>query len=65
MPIAGDVTEESMLDLIPLACPWREVTQFDLEADLIRESLEFPPPQACSRAVAAAAVRSDQQPLCR
>ena len=61
-PGAGDVAEQPVLDLVPLACSGREVAAGDLQPGLLREprQLCFPGPGAV--AVRAARVAGDQQP---
>src|SRR3954454_21381125 len=61
LPVAGDVAEEPVLDLVPLAGARWVVTDLDLEARLIGELLQCPTPQPRSWAVAAATVGGDQQ----
>src|SRR5260370_42155264 len=44
-PIHRDVRKQPVLDLVPLAGPWREMTHPDGEARAGGELLQFPPPQ--------------------
>src|SRR5713101_8605242 len=53
-PVHRDVRKQPMLDLVPLACPWREMTHRDDEARTVGELLQFPLPQTQAGAVAAA-----------
>jgi len=41
-PVHGDVIEQAVLDLVPLACPRREVANRRLKAGFVGESLQFP-----------------------
>ena len=60
--VLGDVTEQPMLDLVPLAGPRRpEVTDAYAEVALIGELLEFQFPGPCPVAVAASGVGGDEQ----
>src|SRR5512135_3434057 len=45
-PVLADEREEPMRDLVPLARPWREVTHRDLQARLIRQTLELSLPES-------------------
>src|ERR1035437_8501583 len=45
-PVHGDVREQPMLDLVPLARAWREMTHRDGETRTIRELLQCPLPEA-------------------
>ncbi len=60
-PIAGDVTEHTVFDLVPLAGAGRKVADFNRLANLIGEFLELQLPEATPTAVAAPTVRSDEQ----
>lgn len=65
LPIACDVAEESVLNLVPFAGSGWKVADFNNHLQLIGQTLKFGQPQPCSRTVAAAAVRRDQQsPRC-
>ena len=59
-PIAGDVAEHAVFDLVSFACSWREVADFNRLADLIGELLELQFPEAIPATVAAPTVRCDQ-----
>jgi hypothetical protein len=60
-PIAADIGEQSMLDLVPLARSEWEVADGDRHPDLVGHLLQLPLPQAHSRAVAPAAVGGNEQ----
>src|SRR5207245_2075888 len=60
-PVAADVREEPMLDLVPLTGPGREVTDGDRHARAGGQPLQFPLPSPHARAIAAAGVRGDEQ----
>ena len=60
-PILGDVTEEPMLDLVPLARRRRKMTDADLQAGFLAQLRQAPLPKMAARAVAAAAVGRDEQ----
>ena len=60
-PVLADEGEQPMLDLVPLARPWREVGHGDLQPRLIREPLEFQFPQTHARPITPPAIRRDQQ----
>src|SRR6266446_9180080 len=62
-PIHRDVRKQPVLDLVPLAGPWREMTHRDGEARAGGELLQFPLPQPQAGAVAAAGVRGHQPRL--
>lgn len=59
-PIAGDVTEHTVFDLVPLAGTRWKVADFNRLADFIGELLELQLSEATPTAVAAPAVRRDQ-----
>src|SRR5665647_2003910 len=61
LPIAGDVAEQPVLDLIPFAGAGGEMTDLDDHLQLISQALKFRQPQPGARTVAAAAVGCDQQ----
>ena len=66
LPVARDVAEQTMFDLVPLAGSGRIVAQLDLQTCFICELLQGPSPESSSRAVAAPAVGRNQQSLgCR
>ena len=62
-PVRGDVAEEPMLDLVPLAGPGGKVADADAEACLIGELLEFQLPGAAAIAVAASRVGGNEHGL--
>src|SRR5512135_298206 len=62
-PVLADEREEPMLDLVPLARPWRQVTHRDLQARLIRQPLQSHLPKVHPRTVAPSTIGGDQQPL--
>ena len=62
-PVLGDEGEEAVLDLVPLAGARWKMSQRDLQAGFVRQALQLPFPQPQARTVAAAAVRSDEEPL--
>src|SRR6266851_7280347 len=49
-PVLGDVTEEAVLDLVPLAGAGREVRDMDTQTQVISQALQFRLPRA--RAIA-------------
>jgi hypothetical protein len=53
-PVLGDVTEEPVLNLVPLARAWREVAHVHPDARVVREALQFDLPCPCSVAIAPA-----------
>lgn len=61
LPVAGDVTEQAMFDLVPFARAWREMADFDYQARGIRQTLQFQSPESSAWTIAAPAVGSDQQ----
>lgn len=61
-PVGGDEGKEAMLDLVPFARARREMANGDQESRRIRHRLQFQLPQAQAIAVAAPAVRRDEQP---
>src|SRR5665213_2937511 len=60
-PVLGDVTEEPVLDLVPLAGAWRKMGNADVQACSVREGLKLGLPETRSVAVAASRVSGDQQ----
>ena len=60
-PVLGDMAEEPMLDLVPLARPRRQVTDMDAEPRLIGELLQLHFPGAGAIAIAPARVRGDKE----
>src|SRR5258708_12767417 len=63
-PVLRDVAEQPVLDLVPLRCSRRIVVDADHEAGLVGQLLQFELPQAYTRTIRAAAVRSDRQFPC-
>src|SRR5688500_20279791 len=45
-PVLGDEREEAVLDLVPFAGAWREMTDGDVDIEFVGESLKFDLPQA-------------------
>src|SRR5450759_2249064 len=62
-PIHANVREQSVLNLIPLACSWWKVTDPDGNAKLIRQLLQFKLPQTNPRAIATTAICCNYQLL--
>ena len=60
-PVHADVTEHAMLNLIPFARAWREVTDGDMQPALVGEFLQSHFPQANPIAVTSSAVGSDHE----
>src|SRR5438094_4095942 len=60
-PVLADEGEEPVFDFVPLAGAGRQVADHDIEAEFVGQLLQFAFPQPHPRAVAAAAVRGDQQ----
>ena len=60
-PVGGDVTEEPMLDLVPLARARWEVTHGDAQCEGVSQALQFGLPRPRAIAIAAASIGSDQQ----
>ena len=63
LPVACDVTEEPMFDLVPLAGSRREMADLDDQTCCVCEPLEFRFPQPVAVAVAAATICGHEQPL--
>ena len=59
-PILGDVAEEPMLDLVPLAGRWGEMTDADFQAEFAAQLCQTPFPEVATSAIAAAAIRRDE-----
>ena len=59
-PVARDVTEQSVFDLIPFARARRIVAHLDDHSQFIRQRLQLEFPQSISVTVAASTVRCDQ-----
>src|SRR4051812_23965953 len=64
LPRAGDMTEKTVLDLVPLTRPRWIVTQIDLQSSFVGELLQSPSPQAGSRTVAPTAISGYQKSFC-
>jgi len=62
-PIPGDVTEQSVFDLVPFACPWRIVADFDSQSRFVCKALKFILPNPIAMTVASSAVRRYQESL--
>src|SRR5919109_755452 len=60
-PILSDVAEQSMFDLVPLTCPWRQVANVNLEPRLIGQLLQLEFPDRRSVTVAATRVGGDKE----
>ena len=56
-PRSSDMTEQAMLDLVPLTGPRWKVAYFDLNGKFVCESLQFVLPEPVARTVASSAVR--------
>src|SRR5579883_1779759 len=63
-PVLGDVAEQAVLDLVPLAGARRKVGDHDSHVELVGPLLQLPFPRAGAVAVAPTGVRSDEQLLC-
>jgi hypothetical protein len=63
-PVLADEREEPVLDLVPLAGPWRKVADGDGQPGFVRQPRELPFPQTAPRRIAPAGVRRDQQGTC-
>src|SRR6185295_3537418 len=60
-PIDRDEREESVLDLVPLAGPWRIVADVDDQLKLVGESLQLGFPHARAVPVAASGIGGDEE----
>src|SRR2546426_11099982 len=60
-PILSDVTEEAMLDLVPLAGARWEMRDVNPEAQVVGQPLQFLLPRARAITVAAARIGGDEQ----
>ena len=60
-PILADTGEKPVLDFVPLAGAGRQTADRDVKAEFVSQFLQFAFPQPHPPAVAAAAVRGDQQ----
>ncbi len=38
-PVSRDVTEETMLNLVPLACSWRKMADMNIQGKFVRQTL--------------------------
>ena len=61
LPVASDVTKQTVLDLIPLTRSRRIMTDLDDQSGFVCKLLKFCQPQPCARTVAATTVGSNQQ----
>src|SRR5260370_13618904 len=61
-PVLCDEREEPMLDLVPFAGTGRQMTDRDVDAEFVGESLQLALPEPDPHAIAAAAISSDQEP---
>jgi hypothetical protein len=61
--VLQDVREDMMLDLVSLARAGRQVAYGDRKASVVRQSLEFPLPEAHTGPVAPAAGRDDEESM--
>src|SRR2546427_1247334 len=62
-PVLRDVADHPVLDLVPLARPWREVAHGDAQSALIGKPLQLDLPQAATTPVRATAIGRIQYPL--
>ena len=60
-PGLGNVTEQAMLDFVPLRRARRIVMNVDCKAGFIREVLKFPFPETHTRTIRAATISGDRQ----
>ena len=60
-PVLGDVTEEPMFDLVPLAGSRRKVAHVDVQPRVISQLLQFFLPGTCPVPVAAACICCDEK----
>lgn len=60
-PVPTDEGKQSVLDLVPLACPRRKMTHRNRQTHLVSQSLQFPLPQAGPRSIASARIGCNQQ----
>src|SRR5262249_22346673 len=63
-PVLRDVTEQSVLDLVPLRCARRIVVDTDREPSLVGKLLQLDFPEPHTRTIRAAAVGRDRQFSC-
>src|SRR5215468_827067 len=59
-PVDRDERKEAVLDLVPLAGPWREMTDADGEAEFVGDALQIVLPDVGAVAVAATGVGGDE-----
>src|SRR5262245_61089830 len=60
-PVQGELGEESVLDLVPLARPRRQVANVNCQPGAVRQRLQLSLPQPVAYTVTAATVRRDVQ----
>src|SRR5271168_833654 len=60
-PVLGDVSEETVLDLVPFAGAGRQMSHGDRQAGFVGQALNLALPKAHSIAVAAAAIGGDHE----
>src|SRR5262249_7202659 len=61
LPGTGNMQEQTVFDLVPLAGSRRVVTQFDFQSRFVGKLLEGPAPQPRAGTVTAATIRREQQ----
>jgi len=64
-PVLGDVAEHAVLDLVPLARSWREMTDANHQSGVVRDSLEFTVPPPVARAMRPTTIGDDLGSLSR
>src|SRR2546426_2012778 len=62
-PVLGDVTEEAVLYLVPLAGAGREMRDVDPQAQVVGQALQFFLPRARAVPIAAARIGGDEEGL--
>lgn len=62
-PVLRDMTEQAMLDFVPFRRAGRIVANADGQSGLVGELLQFDFPQAHARAIGAAAICRDHEPV--
>ena len=62
-PVLGDERKQTMLNLVPFACPRREVTNGDGKAQLVDENLQLSLPYEWSHLATAVRIRSEKRDL--
>ena len=65
LPVAGDVAEQPMFDLVPFARARREMADLHDQARAIGKALQFRLPKSVSMTIAAPTVSGNQQTLGR